>query len=65
MKSFGGPALFMDRSDINTDEIIPAKYLTEILNPDLHHCPKCEALMVWRQGNFRSFWGCSCVRFSL
>jgi len=27
---FGGPAFFIDRSDINTDEIIPAKYLTEI-----------------------------------
>jgi len=30
MKHFGGPALFLDRADINTDEIIPAKYLTEI-----------------------------------
>ncbi len=30
MKTFGGPAVFLDRSDINTDEIIPAKYLTEI-----------------------------------
>lgn len=30
MKSFSGPVLFLDRSDINTDEIIPAKYLTEI-----------------------------------
>ncbi|HKJ63766.1 MAG TPA: 3-isopropylmalate dehydratase small subunit [Desulfopila sp.] len=30
MKKFGGPAVFLDRSDINTDEIIPAKYLTEI-----------------------------------
>ena len=30
MKRFGGPAFFIDRSDINTDEIIPAKYLTEI-----------------------------------
>lgn len=30
MKSFGGPAIFLDRDDINTDEIIPAKYLTEI-----------------------------------
>lgn len=30
MKSFGGNILFLDRSDINTDEIIPAKYLTEI-----------------------------------
>jgi 3-isopropylmalate/(R)-2-methylmalate dehydratase small subunit len=29
MKSFGGHVLFLDRNDINTDEIIPAKYLTE------------------------------------
>lgn len=35
MKKFGGPALFLDRSDINTDEIIPAKYLTEITKEDL------------------------------
>ncbi len=30
MAHFSGKALFLDRSDINTDEIIPAKYLTEI-----------------------------------
>ena len=30
MKQFGGAVLFLDRDDINTDEIIPAKYLTEI-----------------------------------
>ena len=30
MKNFTGPALFLDRADINTDEIIPAKYLTEV-----------------------------------
>lgn len=30
MKIFSGPVLFLDRGDINTDEIIPAKYLTEI-----------------------------------
>lgn len=29
-KTFKGKVLFLDRSDINTDEIIPAKYLTEI-----------------------------------
>jgi 3-isopropylmalate/(R)-2-methylmalate dehydratase small subunit len=35
MKTFGGPALFLDRDDINTDEIIPARYLTEITKEDL------------------------------
>ncbi|HJO93483.1 MAG TPA: hypothetical protein QF753_08795 [Victivallales bacterium] len=30
MKNFKGKVLFLDRSDINTDEIIPAKYLTEL-----------------------------------
>jgi 3-isopropylmalate/(R)-2-methylmalate dehydratase small subunit len=30
MKHFNGNILFLDRSNINTDEIIPAKYLTEI-----------------------------------
>ena len=30
MSDFGGNLLFLDRSDINTDEIIPARYLTEI-----------------------------------
>lgn len=29
-KSFGGSVFFIDRDDINTDEIIPAKYLTEV-----------------------------------
>ena len=30
MKTFNGSILFLDRSDINTDEIVPARYLTEI-----------------------------------
>ncbi|MBR5866457.1 MAG: 3-isopropylmalate dehydratase small subunit [Spirochaetaceae bacterium] len=37
MKQFGGQVLFLDRSDINTDEIIPAKYLTEITKQALKH----------------------------
>jgi 3-isopropylmalate/(R)-2-methylmalate dehydratase small subunit len=28
MKTFGGNVLFLDRANINSDEIIPAKYLT-------------------------------------
>jgi 3-isopropylmalate/(R)-2-methylmalate dehydratase small subunit len=39
MKNFNGKVLFLDRSDINTDEIIPAKYLTEISKEALKpHC---------------------------
>jgi 3-isopropylmalate/(R)-2-methylmalate dehydratase small subunit len=30
MKQFNGKVLFLDQADINTDEIIPAKYLIEI-----------------------------------
>lgn len=30
MKNFSGSVLFLDRTNINTDEIIPAKYLTEV-----------------------------------
>ena len=30
MKNFSGNVLFLDRSNINTDEIIPARYLTEV-----------------------------------
>ncbi len=29
-KTFGGSVIVLDRADINTDEIIPAKYLTEV-----------------------------------
>jgi 3-isopropylmalate/(R)-2-methylmalate dehydratase small subunit len=35
MKNFDGEAIFLDKSDINTDEIIPAKYLTTISKEDL------------------------------
>ena len=35
MKNFDGKILFLNRSDINTDEIIPAKYLTENTKEDL------------------------------
>lgn len=73
--NFGGPAFFIDRSDINTDEIIPAKYLTEIskqaLKPhlleDLHlpdtifdpHSPELQAATVIVT---RSNFGCGSSR---
>ena len=47
MKEFGGPVLFLDRTDINTDEIIPAKYLVEVtkeaLKPNLLEDLKLES----------------------
>jgi 3-isopropylmalate/(R)-2-methylmalate dehydratase small subunit len=49
MKTFGGPVLFLDRSNINTDEIIPAKYLTEVdkdaLKPNLLEDLKIEGFV--------------------
>ncbi len=39
MKAFTGKVLFLDRSDINTDEIIPAKYLSEVSKAALK--PNC------------------------
>lgn len=34
--------------------------LDRILNTNRHHCPKCEAEMIWRRGlRFEPFWGCS------
>ncbi|MCL2704637.1 MAG: 3-isopropylmalate dehydratase small subunit [Spirochaetaceae bacterium] len=30
MKTFNGKVLFLNRNDINTDELVPAKYLTEV-----------------------------------
>ncbi|MDY0131338.1 MAG: 3-isopropylmalate dehydratase small subunit [Desulforegulaceae bacterium] len=48
MKNFNGKVLFLDRDDINTDEIIPARYLTEIskeaLKPYLLEDLKLEGL---------------------
>ena len=35
MKTFGGAVLFLDRSDINTDEIILDKYLKELPKQEL------------------------------
>lgn len=75
MKDFGGPAFFIDRNDINTDEIIPAKYLTEIskkaLKPhlleDLHmeggvFDPHCRELQEAKVLVTRSNFGCGSSR---
>ena len=75
MKEFGGPVFFIDRNDINTDEIIPAKYLTEIskkaLKPhlleDLHmqgsiFDPHCKELQDANVLVTRSNFGCGSSR---
>lgn len=72
-KQFGGAAIVLDRSDINTDEIIPAKYLTEVtkdaLKPylleDLKLAgfdPKGEALAAARVVISRENFGCGSSR---
>ncbi len=72
-KTFGGPALFLDRSDINTDEIIPAKYLTEVTKEALKpYCledlklegfdPKGETLKSARVVVSRANFGCGSSR---
>jgi restriction system protein len=33
--------------------------LNDLLDSSIHHCPKCEAPMIWREGDFTPFWGCS------
>jgi hypothetical protein len=38
---------------------LSAAELESTLRPRDHHCPKCEAPMVWRTGDFTPFWGCS------
>jgi len=72
-KMFGGPAIFLDRSDINTDEIIPAKYLTEVTKEALKpYCledlklegfdPKGEKLKAARVVVSRANFGCGSSR---
>jgi len=52
MKNFKGKVLFLNRSDINTDEIIPAKYLSEVskepLGPHLLEDLKLKGFMPQR-----------------
>jgi 3-isopropylmalate/(R)-2-methylmalate dehydratase small subunit len=73
MKEFGGKSLFLDRSDINTDEIIPAKYLTEVTKEALKpYCledlkldgfdPKGEALKQAKVVISRANFGCGSSR---
>lgn len=52
MKNFNGKILFLDRSDINTDEIIPAKYLTEATKEALKpYCLEDLTLTGFNPGN--------------
>lgn len=38
---------------------LSSEALNSILKCKDHHCPKCDSIMVWRTGDFKSFWGCS------
>lgn len=40
-------------------QTIAPKQLNIILDDSVHHCPKCEAPMILRTGDFKPFWGCS------
>jgi hypothetical protein len=40
-------------------ERLTSSQLGRLLNSRERHCPKCESTMIWRQGNFTPFWGCS------
>lgn len=51
---------------VNGDELSQSAFiqftqseLDYLLDSTVHHCPKCEAPMVLREGKFGSFWGCS------
>ena len=72
-KTFGGSTIFLDRADINTDEIIPAKYLTEVTKEALKpYCledlklegfdPKGEKLARSRVVVTRANFGCGSSR---
>jgi hypothetical protein len=41
------------------NERLTSSHLDQLLNSRERHCPKCESTMIWRQGNFTPFWGCS------
>ncbi len=38
---------------------LSADQLDQLLKSREHHCPKCESPMIWREGDFTPFWGCS------
>ncbi len=40
-------------------ERFSAGQLDDLLKSREHRCPKCESTMIWREGNFTPFWGCS------
>lgn len=59
-------AALHDITLVNGDELAQSamaqlghSMLDELLRSGVHHCPKCEAIMIERSGAFGKFWGCS------
>jgi len=48
----------MDLAD-SAVRLLSREQLEALLDESVRHCPKCEAPMVLRTGNFEPFWGCS------
>ncbi len=38
--------------------LLSPEQLDRLLDSTVHHCPKCEGPMIWRQGDFEPFWSC-------
>lgn len=48
-----------DELAASAQHLMKSDQLEIVLNRRNRRCPKCESTMVWREGDFTPFWGCS------